>query len=241
MAITGSIQGTSKVELYKELGLESLKSRRWFRCLCYFYKIKTFGLPSYLSNLISSGVHSYDTRNAEDVVTHHCRTDNFKYSFFPWTILEWNKLNLTFHKSSYKIFRNSLLKMICPSPNPMYDIYNPLGLCLPTRLRLGLSHLNEHKFNPNFKNCVNPLCTCSLEIKSTSHFFLHCNHYNNIRSTLLNELKSLDGNTLKLSYTTLINLILYDGSQFNIKQNTFILKAVIKYILESNQFTGSLF
>ena len=56
LAITGSIQGTSKVKLYKELGLESLKSRRWFRRLCYFYKIKTFGLPSYLSNLISSGV-----------------------------------------------------------------------------------------------------------------------------------------------------------------------------------------
>ena len=241
LAITGSIQGTSKVKLYKELGLESLKSRRWFRRLCCFYKIKTFGLPSYLSNFISSGFHSYDTWNSEDVVTYHCRTDTFKYSFFPWTILEWNKLDLTLHKSSYKVFRNSLLKMICPSPNPVYDIHNPLGLCLLTRLRLGLSHLNEHKFNHNFKNCVNPLCTCSLEIESTSHFFLHCDHYNNIRSTLLNELKSLDGNILKLPDTTLTNLILYGGSQFNIKQNTFILNAVIKYILESNQFNGSIF
>ena len=73
LAITGSIQGTSKVKLYKELGLESLKSRRWFRRLCCFYKIKTFGLPSYLSNFISSGFHSYNTRNSEDVVTYHCR------------------------------------------------------------------------------------------------------------------------------------------------------------------------
>ena len=171
----------------------------------------------------------------------HCRTDNFKYSFFPLTILEWNKLDLTLCKSSYKIFRNSLLKMICPSPNPVYDIHNPLGFCLLTRLRLGLSHLNEHKFNHDFKNCVNPLCTCSLGIESTSHFFLHCNHYNNILSTPLNELKSLEGNILKLSDTTLTNLILYEGSQFNIKQNTFILNAVIKYILESNRFNGSLF
>ena len=31
LAITGAIQGTSKVKLYKELGLEFLKSRRWFR------------------------------------------------------------------------------------------------------------------------------------------------------------------------------------------------------------------
>ena len=175
--------------------------------ICYFYKIKTFGLPSYLSNsnLISSGVHSYNTQNSEDVVTYHCRTDNFEYSFFPWTILEWNKLQLTLHKSSYKIFRNSLLKMICPSPNPVYDIHNPLGLRLLTRLRLGLSHLNEHKFNHSFKNCVNPLCTHSLEIESTSHFSsIVPNHYNNICSTLLNELISLYGNILKPSDTTLI-------------------------------------
>ena len=123
----------------------------------------------------------------------------------------------------------------------MYDIHNPLGLCLLTRLRLGLSHLNEYKFNHNFKNCVDPLCTCSLEIESASHFFLHCDHYNNITSILLNELKSLDRNILKFPDTTLTNLILYGGSQFNIKQNTFILNAVIKYILESNQFNGSLF
>ena len=208
--------------------------------LVFLYN-QNFWTSIYLSDLTSSGFHSYNTRNSEDVVTYHCRTDIFKYSFFPWTILEWNKLDLTLHKSSYKVFRNSLLKMICPSPNPVYDIHNPLGLCLLTRLRLGLSHLNEHKFNHNFKNCVNPLCTCSLEIESASHFFLHCDHYNNITSILLNELKSLDRNILKFPDTTLTNLILYGGSQFNIKQNTFILNAVIKYILESNQFNGSLF
>ena len=136
---------------------------------------------------------------------------------------------------------NYLLKMIHPSTNPVYDINNPLGLHLLARLRLGLSHPNEHKFNHNFKNCANPLCTCSLEMESVWHFFLHCNHYSNIWSTLLNELKFLDGDILKLSDTSLTNLILDGGSQFNIKQNTYILNAVIKYILESNKFNGSLF
>ena len=72
--------------MYKELGLESLKSRRRFRGLCHFYKIKTFGLPSYLPNLISSGVYSHNTRHSEDVITYHFRTDTFKYLFFLWTI-----------------------------------------------------------------------------------------------------------------------------------------------------------
>ena len=73
---------------YIELGLESLKSRRWFRNLCCFYKIKTSGLPSYLSNLISSGVHSHNTWNSKDVVTYPCRTETFKYPFFPRTGLD---------------------------------------------------------------------------------------------------------------------------------------------------------
>ena len=99
----------------------------------------------------------------------------------------------------------------------------------------------ETRISSYLYNLINPLCTCSLEIESTSHFFHHCNYYNNIRLTLLNELKFLDGNILKLLDTTLTNLILYGGPQFNIKQNTFILNAVIKNVLESNRFNGSLF
>ena len=86
-----------------------------------------------------------------------------------YTIIEWNKLDLDVHKSkSYAIFQNTLLKLGRPNPNAIYNINNPVGLKLLTRLRLGLSHLDEHRFNHNFQNCINPLCHCSLEIESTS-------------------------------------------------------------------------
>ena len=55
-------------------------------------------------------------------------------------------------------------------PDLISGIHHPLGLTLLTRLRLGLSHLNEHRFKHNFKNCINPICACSLEVKSTKHF-----------------------------------------------------------------------
>ena len=35
IAINGAIRGTSAEKLYQELGLESLKSRRWLRKLCF--------------------------------------------------------------------------------------------------------------------------------------------------------------------------------------------------------------
>ena len=38
IAITEAIRGTSSEKLFQELGLESLKSRRWLRKLCLFYK-----------------------------------------------------------------------------------------------------------------------------------------------------------------------------------------------------------
>ena len=97
--------------------------------------------------------------------------------------------------------------------------------------------MNIDRFNHNFQNCINPLCTCSLEVESTSHFFMHCLHYNDIRATLLNELKSVDENILKLSDNKLINLLLYGDPQFDSNKNTRLLNAAIKYIIDSGRFT----
>ena len=39
LANTGAIHGSSRDKLYQELGFESLHDRRWFRKLCFYYKI----------------------------------------------------------------------------------------------------------------------------------------------------------------------------------------------------------
>ena len=77
LTITAAIRGTSKVKLYKELGLEFLKSRRWFRRLCTFYKIKTYKIPPTLAHLLPKGTHSYNTHNSEDITTFQSRTETF--------------------------------------------------------------------------------------------------------------------------------------------------------------------
>ena len=65
IAITSAIRGTSSKKLYQELGLESLRSRRWLRKLCLFYKIYKNKSPSYLYNLISDRVKFYSTRSSQ--------------------------------------------------------------------------------------------------------------------------------------------------------------------------------
>ena len=67
----------------------------------------------------------------------------------------------------------------------MYNIFDPIGLKLLTRLRLGFSHLNEHKFRHNFQDCLNPLCLCSLEIEDTIHYLLQCQYFSEHRIPFL--------------------------------------------------------
>ena len=52
------------------------------------------------------------------------------------------------------MFKKELLKFIIPEPNSTYNIKDTKGLKLLTKLRLGLSHLGEHKFRHNFQDCI---------------------------------------------------------------------------------------
>ena len=47
LGITGAIRGMSQIKLYREMGLESLRFRRWFRQLYTSFKMKIHGKPKY--------------------------------------------------------------------------------------------------------------------------------------------------------------------------------------------------
>ena len=67
---------------------------------------------------------------------------------------------------------------IKPTQNKTFSIYDPLEIKLLNRLRVDLSQLNSHKLRHNFSDISNPLCSYSLENKTTAHFFLDCRNYN---------------------------------------------------------------
>ena len=178
---------------------EYLSSRRWLRKLCLFYKIVVNKSPNYLYNYVSTVNQSYQSRSGDKFLHMRCRTEYFANSFFPYTIKEWNNVSPEFRKSvSYEVFKYSLLKFIRPSPNSLLNVSDSLRIKLLTRLRLGLSHLREHKFNHNFQDTINPLCPCSLESESTTHFFLRCQNFTDLRKCLMNELIKTDSCIRKL-------------------------------------------
>ena len=142
---------------------------------------------------------------------------------------------------SFLSFKHFLLKIGQPTAKPTYNIHNPIGLKFITRLRLGLSHLNEHKFKHNFQDCVNPLCSCSLEIESLSHLFLHCHNFTKIHATLLDDLQSVDRSIISFPDNELVDLLLYGTPNFNLNQNSKILSSSISFTIKSERFSGSLF
>ena len=56
-----------------------------------------------------------------------------------------------------------------------------MGIKLVTRLRLGLSHLTEHKFKHSFQDTLNHLCNCKIDVESFTHLLLKCHSYINER------------------------------------------------------------
>ena len=133
-----------------------------------------------------------------------------------------------------------MLKIVRPNQCSVYRIHNPIELKLLTRLRVGLSHLNKHRFNHNFQSCINPLCSCNLEIESTAQFLLHCHHFSNIRSTLLNSINKFLGSISYLDDYTWVKILLFGDQNYSQQENSYNINATNKYLIDSERFDGSL-
>ena len=107
------------------------------------------------------------------------------------------------------MFRKKLLALIRALANNAYGIYDPLGVRLLNRLRLGFSHLMKNKFRHNFADTLNPLCSFSLETEDTELYFLHCENNLSFRTNLMNELNNISTAIASLNSNDLLRVILY--------------------------------
>ena len=129
-------------------------------------------------------------------------------NFFFWTITEWNKIDTKIRNFLYSvsIIQFSIFSIFCSKkldynlvPSPLSNIHNSSGIKLLTRLRLGLSHLNEH--NHIFDDSINPFLHLQFGtwVNITPPFCTVIIIIYTLRSILFQDLKSLNKNLLKLS------------------------------------------
>ena len=116
-----------------------------------------------------------------------------------------------------------------------------MGIKLVTRLRLGLSHLREHKLKHCFQDTLNSLYNCGMDVESSSHFLLQCPSYINERCTFMSNLNRINPQISQTSLQLLTNTLLFGNSSYSDKTNTHILNATIDYIQLTKRFDEPLF
>ena len=181
------MRGISSEKLFQELGLETLKSRRWLRKLCLFYKLVKEKSPTYLFQLIPENNTPCITGSVQKNKIRFFKTKTifFKNLSFPAVIMEWHKIDVNIGNStSGNVFERVIPKFIRPKPNEVFNVDNSEGLKFLTRIRLGVSHLAYHRFRHNFQDCISPIFSCGQEIETSTHFLLQCYNYHCVRQTL---------------------------------------------------------
>ena len=157
-------------------------------------------------------------------------------------MIEWNRLGTEIRNStSCQEFRKSLLSFIKPTCSSLFSIHHPVGVRLLVKLKLGFSHLREHKFRHNFHDTLNPLCSGSLEPKTTSHCLLCCQNFSSSRLAFINDLNLINPAISQLNETALANILLYGDSEKSTSENSKILQSTIKCIIATKRFDESLF
>ena len=165
-----------------------------------------------------------------------CQTHFFKNLFFLSTVIDWNNLGKIIRSSeSFALFKKRILQFIRPTPNNTFNCCNPIGIKLITKLRLGLSHLRDHKYKHNSLDCLNPICCCGKNIETTVHYLLHCLIFSDERSVFLNNIWNINENVLNGSESRISDSILFCISSFNDTKNISILNTTIDYILSSKR------
>ena len=133
--------------------------------------------------------------------------------------------------ASLGVFKKNLLKFIRPSPNSVFNCHKGKGIKYLTRLRLGLSHLREHKFKHSFQDTLNPFCLCGLDVETNTRFFLCYPVFSNQRCILLGTVNNIVTSLTNTCDSILTYLFLFGKASLDTSANTFILNATMNYII----------
>lgn len=121
-----------------------------------------------------------------------------------------------------------------------FDCHKPIAIKYITRIRLGLSHLQEHIFKHSFQDTINPICNWGNDIESAIHFLHHCPLYSNERCMPLSSLVKIDHNLLDNTNFWLIQTLMFGNTAFNTKNNIKIIHLATDFVLSTTRLNAPL-
>ena len=202
--VTGAHFRTSTDRLRRDLGWDPLDARRRIHKLTLYYKLRNTqsNHPSYITSIIPQ-TRQHDTdrilRNADSQSQPQNRLTSFQRSFVPATTKLWNQLPLHIRKAkSLSEFKRALKDNAGVQAAPSYYSYGTkLGNTLHTKLRLGMSPLNSHRFQ--IQKIDDPSCPCGFSFETVTHFIFHCPLHETARRYLLDTISD----TLRCDFSLL--------------------------------------
>ena len=85
------------------------------------------------------------------------------------------------------------------------------------------------------------VCSCGLEIESTSHYLLRCSFYSTDRKILFDNVKNIVGEFSHLRDDQITNLLLYSKDSLSTEENASVLRFTIAFLKSSERFDVPLF
>ena len=240
LAITGSWQGTNRVKIYEQLGLESLSDRRSLNRILQIFKIKSNLTPSYLkSKLPPLDVQANPNANTiQDVTT---RTSRYKNTFFPNAVSTWNNViaNVRGNQTKSRI-KMHILKIIRPQPKSIFGIHDPIGIHYLFQLRTGLSPLRSHKYRHNFHDTPDASCNCRRGVEDEKHFLFDCLNFARVRVTLAAKVLTILTKHNLVQLANNVDFYIYGHPSVTLDDNKKVLLATIQYIKSTERFKNVL-
>ena len=235
--VTGAKRGTSHIKMLKELGWQSLATRRLIAKTTRMFVIKTKQSPKYLSDIFEEstllGLHNTRGHARGDFAIPKCRTALYQRSFVYSGISIWNNLAPEIRASPTKASFKSNLKKLHSCQVPLFYHHTSRSNQIAfTQLRMEFSNLNSHLY---YKGCIESCkCVCGNANENTLHYLLECTNYVQIRNTLLQNIRRVHSDLIPN-----MNLMLWGKNSLNDSENLQILRYVTQFIHQSGRLSGT--
>jgi hypothetical protein len=164
--------------------------------------------------------------------------NKFKTSFFPHHSELWNNLPKNIQSSNLTDFKTFTKIELKPQKNKHFSKGNKYSNSLLTRIRVGRSYLNQHKFSIGHTD--SPECLCHHREESPSHYFLDCFLYSPERQALFSLIEHYIPNFQNFSKQRKLDIILmciYIENNDFLTTNISLTFAVQKFILQTKRFS----
>ena len=177
------------------------------------------------------------TRSKGGYIPFKYKGDKFNLSFFPNTFKIWNSLPKKIQHSNLDEFKLLIKKEFKPPKFKHFSRGSKIGNTLLTRIRVGRSSLNQHKFTIGLSD--NPECLCHHKSESPEHFFLEWFLYLPDCQMLFCLIEHYVPNFYRLNKKQKLDLIL-NGVNINDEEffstNNTLTKGVQNFIISTTRF-----